>query len=75
MAEIKIEKKTPIWPWILALIVIAALAYYFFFRDKETENEVIEEVEETTSMTITPNTGGIAMVFTTGQGELLTANI
>ncbi len=30
MAEIKIEKKTPIWPWILVALILAALAYYFF---------------------------------------------
>jgi len=53
MAEIKIEKKTPVWPWILLLLVLAALAYYFFFRDKEGEQEVIDEVDETTSM-VTP---------------------
>ncbi len=30
MAEIKIKKKSPIWPWILLVIIIlAALAYYF----------------------------------------------
>ena len=50
MAEIKIEKKKPVWPWILLLIVIALLLYYFFFRDRETEQEVIQDVEETTSM-------------------------
>jgi hypothetical protein len=31
MAEIKIEKKKPVWPWILVLlIVIAAIAYYLW---------------------------------------------
>jgi hypothetical protein len=50
MAEIKIEKKKPVWPWILLLIIIALLVYYFFFRDPETEQEVIHDVEETTSM-------------------------
>ncbi len=33
MAEIKIEKKKPIWPWILALLVIALIIYFLFFRD------------------------------------------
>lgn len=33
MAEIKIEKKKPIWPWILALLVIALLVYFLFFKD------------------------------------------
>ena len=50
MAEIKIEKKQPIWPWILLAIGAAVLIYYFFFRDKEAEQEVIQDVEDTTSM-------------------------
>ncbi|HET8735456.1 MAG TPA: hypothetical protein VFM69_02545 [Pricia sp.] len=30
MAEIKIRKKRPIWPWIIvALIILAAVIYYF----------------------------------------------
>lgn len=30
MAEIKIKKKSPVWPWILVIvIVLAAMAYYF----------------------------------------------
>lgn len=33
MAEIKIEKKKPIWPWILALLLIAAIVYYVFLKD------------------------------------------
>jgi hypothetical protein len=33
MAEIKIEKKQPVWPWILGLLVVAALIYLLFFND------------------------------------------
>lgn len=30
MAEIKIKKKSPVWPWIVfVVIILAALAYYF----------------------------------------------
>lgn len=32
MAEIKIEKKKPIWPWILALLVVALIIYFLFFK-------------------------------------------
>ncbi|OYQ37241.1 hypothetical protein CHU92_08600 [Flavobacterium cyanobacteriorum] len=56
MAEIKIEKKKPVWPWILLLLGIIALIYFLFFRDREAEQDVIEEVEETTGM-VTPQTG------------------
>jgi uncharacterized membrane protein YdfJ with MMPL/SSD domain len=35
MAEIKIEKKQPIWPWILGILVLAGLVYFFFLKDKD----------------------------------------
>jgi len=39
MAEIEIEKKNPIWPWILlALLVIAALLYFFVWADDDTDD-------------------------------------
>ncbi|MGB5982017.1 MAG: hypothetical protein WBG46_07700 [Nonlabens sp.] len=31
MAEIEIEKKKPVWPWILAAVIIAALIYFLVF--------------------------------------------
>ncbi len=47
MAEIKIEKKSPIWPWILLLLGIIAAAYLLFFYEdhSETNNVVENEVE------------------------------
>ena len=48
MAEIKIEKKKTIWPWII--IGILLLLAVFYFTSKETavldENEPVEEVYE-----------------------------
>lgn len=38
MAEIKIEKKKPIWPWILLVIVILALIAFFAFRDQISDD-------------------------------------
>ena len=49
MAEIKIEKKKPIWPWIVAVLIIGALIYYIFVQDNETHSESTIEVENTTS--------------------------
>lgn len=49
MAEIKIEKKKPIWPWIVALLIIGALVYYIFVKDHETDSENSVEIENTTS--------------------------
>ncbi len=41
MAEIKIEKKRPVWPWILLILGIAALIYFLVFRDED--GELIEQ--------------------------------
>jgi hypothetical protein len=49
MAEIKIEKKKPVWPWIIAVLLIAALVYYMFLRDNETQVENRPAVENATS--------------------------
>lgn len=53
MAEIKIEKKQPIWPWILGIIIVAAAVYFLFFRettavvtDTTTNNDTIVETSE-----------------------------
>ena len=55
MAEIKIEKKKPIWPWILlVLIIILAIVLYFMFGnrvDDDTEaddvnTEITEEADD-----------------------------
>ncbi len=46
MAEIKIEQKKQVWPWILVGLVIAALVIYFLmFRDSDNVNtaEVVTE--------------------------------
>jgi flagellar basal body-associated protein FliL len=47
MAEIKIEQKKQVWPWVLAGLVIAALVIYFLmFRDKENVNTAEVETED-----------------------------
>lgn len=49
MAEIKIEKKKPVWPWIVALLLVAAVIYFIFFRDNEVKNDGSVEMENSTS--------------------------
>lgn len=49
MAEIKIEKKKPIWPWIAVVLIIGALVYYIYAVDHEANSESTIEVENTTS--------------------------
>lgn len=49
MAEIKIEKKKPIWPWIVALLIIGGLIYYIFVTDHAAHSESSIEIENSTS--------------------------
>lgn len=41
MAEINIRKKSksPIWPWILGILVIVAIVVWLFARNKNTETQ------------------------------------
>lgn len=50
MAEIKIEKKKPIWPWIILVLVILAILYFLVFADDDNDMDDVqtEQVEETT---------------------------
>lgn len=50
MAEIKIEKKKPIWPWIILVLVILAILYFLVFADDEEELEIddTEQLQEET---------------------------
>lgn len=49
MAEIKIEKKKPLWPWIVVVLLIAALVYFVFLRDNEASSESSTQIENATS--------------------------
>lgn len=37
MAEIKIEKKKPIWPWILLILIILGVIAYFVYENKDDD--------------------------------------
>lgn len=55
MAQINIErKKTPVWPWILALILLALIAWavYEFVYKPNQQEERYEETTPTTGMVI-----------------------
>ena len=47
MAEIRIEKKKQIWPWIIVLIVVGVLAFLYLYGsaqndDNDSENSMEE---------------------------------
>lgn len=52
MAEIKIEKKNTVWPWIIAaLLVLAVIIYFLFFRnDNDDAAATTTQAADTTSM-------------------------
>ncbi|MEO8535653.1 MAG: hypothetical protein ABI441_17990 [Flavobacterium sp.] len=55
MAEIKIEKKKPIWPWVIVVLLISAIIYFIFFRDDQAQVERRVEIENSTSVDSTTN--------------------
>ncbi len=42
MTEIKIEKKKPIWPWILGVAIIALLLYFLVFNRNKDKDDMKE---------------------------------
>ena len=46
MAEIKIEKKSPVWPWILVVLIILGAIYYFWYnndRNFDSEENLLQQ--------------------------------
>ncbi|EMY82711.1 hypothetical protein pgond44_01275 [Psychroflexus gondwanensis ACAM 44] len=77
MTEIKIEKKKPVWPWILlvlVLLIVAFAAWFFFIRNdnaepvatsNETTDETADEiVDETSLIDINENNNIVASYVT-----------
>lgn len=46
MAEIKIEKRKPVWPWVLVAIVVIGILIYFLTNNNQ--NDGIQEREQVT---------------------------
>ena len=50
MADIRIEKKRTVWPWILLVIILGVLAFLYFYgsTDVDEEENQTTEMEEIT---------------------------
>lgn len=52
MADIDIEKKKPVWPWIILVLVILAILYFLIFAGDDDADDLdettTEQVEDTT---------------------------
>lgn len=64
MAEIKIEKKKPVWPWILLGLIILGIILYFLLSD----NDRVDDMDDDDNMEEVDTT-----YQTTGTGDRNTA--
>lgn len=55
MAEIKITKKAPVWPWILLLLIVIAGIIFFFFYVDTNEDDVLDTSNKVHEVTFTEN--------------------
>lgn len=47
MTEIKVQKRKPVWPWVLLiLLILGILVYLFVYDDYNEEVDGIDHVEE-----------------------------
>lgn len=71
MAEIKIEKKPPVWPWILlGLLLLGGLIYWFALRDNDGNAMTdVTDSTETMPMNNMAETGAVAEYLTFVEGD------
>lgn len=52
MADIRIEKKKPLWPWIflVAILIIAAFLYFYGSTESTITSDAENDTEEVTSI-------------------------
>lgn len=48
MADIRIEKKKPIWPWLLLVIILGVIIFLYFYGSTDTDDVEATEFEEVT---------------------------
>jgi len=72
MTEIKIEKKKPVWPWILLVLGLIAAAWFFFFRNDNAEP--VETADNTALIDIHENNTIVAtyVTFITSDSNTMT---
>lgn len=64
MAEIKIEKKKPIWPWILlALVILGIIAYVLSTRDTDDFNDDADDYMSNDIDTTAVDTSGNGAIY------------
>ena len=57
MTEIKVEKKRPVWPWIiLILVVLGILAYVFLYSDNDEYSDDMDDMDDIEELDNNPTT-------------------
>lgn len=79
MAEIKIEKKKPVWPWILLGLIILGVILYFLLADNNRDDmddmdDDIERVDTTYQTTQTGDRGAATWPDEANRTPSATAN-
>lgn len=66
MTEIKIEKKQPIWPWILLVLGLLVAAWFFFLRNDNADNYNEEPTRaDTTAMIDVHENNNVVITYVT----------
>ena len=58
MAEIKIEKKKPVWPWILLVLGLLVAAWFLFLRNDKDDR--VERADDTSMIDVHENNSTVA---------------
>lgn len=76
MAEIKVEKKKPVWPWILLGLIILGIILYFLFANGDTDDVDDMDRNQVTDTTNQTNqtTDRDTATWNNNQNETNTAN-
>lgn len=77
MAEIKIEKKKPVWPWILLGLIILGIILYFLFANNDDDMDDMDDMntEQVQDTTYRDDQMRAADTTTTGWNEGGTDNV
>ena len=67
MAEIRIEKKKQIWPWIIVIIVVGVLAFLYFYgsvqSDNTEDNSSLEEIGQSETQASSASSNKVIFQF------------
>lgn len=56
MAEIKIEKKKPVWPWIIVGLIILGIILYFLLAGNNDDMDDMEDMDDNRTEQVTDTT-------------------